>query len=509
MWTRLAIACAILSGVNVFAQEKKLSPEDLLIAELKLIETNHTTPEAIATYPTHTLGIDPRVNKVVEEKYVCDDLCPAYGSLFLNYRGVATAAECIPIGQVMRSPGWQGYAGCRPNPFAVSIVLRSKETIEDVYVLGKTPLFIRVGKIKSPGSSPEGDATPVYTESSYLLSDIAGVRAREGGVLQRFGAALAAPALDKDPRVVARIYLDEARRYMQPASYWYYHINAEPFILLVRAIELDPQLQEAYLPLADFTEKTGSSYIKEAAAVLERALTKNKSSYELYYALGQVYAALWNVLDYRDKSLMNKSIAMLTKAIEFKPDLADAYWRLAKYHANVLDDYANAVKYYEEWIRIAKLDGARLRAAQEELAVYRSSLARPTINRARSLRRQKKYDEAIKEYQAALLCAPDSLEALYGVGLAYKRKGDIAEATEVFNKLALREADVSTGLFNAKAYAQLGLIYKKQGDARAAREYFEKAKGIYRSWIQKDPLYKKFQADIDKIDTLISALPQQ
>ena len=68
-------------------------------------------------YPI-VVGVDPRNGKMLTEKFICWDECPAVGMVFLMYQGVATEEACAQ--SVVGTPLWSPepipgqYWGCRP-----------------------------------------------------------------------------------------------------------------------------------------------------------------------------------------------------------------------------------------------------------------------------------------------------------------------------------------------------------------------------------------------------------
>ncbi len=83
--------------------------------------------------------------------------------------------------------------------------------------------------------------------------------------------------------------------------------------------------------------------------------------------------------------------------------------------------------------------------------------------------REQKYDEAIGQYQKVIELKPDYSEAHYNLGVAYQKKGMLAEATAAY-----QQALLFLPIFH-QAHYNLGTIYARNGMPDKAIEAYLKA----------------------------------
>jgi len=94
------------------------------------------------------------------------------------------------------------------------------------------------------------------------------------------------------------------------------------------------------------------------------------------------------------------------------------------------------------------------------------------FNKGRDFLHNKKYDEAIAEFEKALKIKPNSAKATYYLGLAYLEKGDIDKAEETLKKA------ISFNARYVKAHHSLGDVLIKKGDIKGAITHLEQATAI-------------------------------
>ena len=149
------------------------------------------------------------------------------------------------------------------------------------------------------------------------------------------------------------------------------------------------------------------------------------------------------------------------------------------------------------------------------------------VNKANSLYRQKKYDQAIKLYNEAQIKSPDSAQIIYNIGIAQYKKEDYALAVSSFEKATATKDKIleSKANFNiANAKYKLGKLkentelketvdllrqsldyYKraielnaKDADARINHELVEKELKILLDKLKKEQDKKKEQSEQKK-----------
>jgi tetratricopeptide (TPR) repeat protein len=91
------------------------------------------------------------------------------------------------------------------------------------------------------------------------------------------------------------------------------------------------------------------------------------------------------------------------------------------------------------------------------------------VNKANSLIRQKKYDDAIKLYNEAQIKSPDSAEISYNIGIAQYKKGDYASAVSSFEKATVSRNKI----LESKANFNIGNTKYKLGKLKENTELEE------------------------------------
>ena len=364
------LAWMMLSGVlPALAQDKALSEEDIILAQMDIFSLSKLAPAAKAEYKLKTVGIDSRVNKVITEDYVCGDVCPENGSLFLSYKGVDTTKQCSDIrGYAKLTPGWGGYAGCQPVAVTFNLILRSGEKIEGAVYRGNTEYFLRLAKLKdaSPGIFLSEAKFSSPDDLSIFLNDIDHIESASGNKLEAFKSALRIPVISGNPA-------EQAGRYYKAAgekTTW----PREAIVLLNKAVELDPRLFDAYYALAKLYGADQSRPGKEIIPLFEKLIKLDPDDAQAYYILGTAY---FGQVEFGQKNeAAYKAAAMLEKTVSLDPNKADAYFWLSKLYANVLNNYPEAVKNKEKWIELSKPQGEKAEAEYSELNAYKQLIAR-------------------------------------------------------------------------------------------------------------------------------------
>jgi len=96
-----------------------MTPDQMQTELLRLNEINLTVGNGKFDpneYPI-SVGIDLRNGKVLVEKFICWDICPEVGAVFLLYMGVGTELECdaaLGVPLYSREPIPGRFWGCRP-----------------------------------------------------------------------------------------------------------------------------------------------------------------------------------------------------------------------------------------------------------------------------------------------------------------------------------------------------------------------------------------------------------
>ena len=156
---------------------------------------------------------------------------------------------------------------------------------------------------------------------------------------------------------------------------------------------------------------------------LEKIKTQNIAAYD-YYMRGR---------DYYSKGLQDKvllSIPMFEKAIQIDPNYALAYSGLA-------DSYSELYMYYDRTEDNLK---QTLKASKKALELD-PDLAESHTSRAIALFQNNQYEEAEKEFKAAIQLNSKLYQAYYQNARMFKSLGKTLEATELFEKASQVEPD--------------------------------------------------------------------
>ena len=144
------------------------------------------------------------------------------------------------------------------------------------------------------------------------------------------------------------------------------------------------------------------------------------------------------------------AISDYDKAIELKPNYADAYYNRGNAY-NVKDEHSLAIKNYNKTIQInSKHAGA--------------------YNNRGSIHSEKgDYDRAIEDYIKAIELNPNSAEIYHNRGMAYERRGDYDLAIKDSTKAIKLKLDF------VDAYHNRGMAYSKKGNYKHAIKDYNKA----------------------------------
>jgi Tfp pilus assembly protein PilF len=99
------------------------------------------------------------------------------------------------------------------------------------------------------------------------------------------------------------------------------------------------------------------------------------------------------------------------------------------------------------------------------------------LEKGNTLFREQKYDEAIVQFQAFIEKNPLAYQVEINIADCYREKGDIAKATEMYNKIVERaQTDQAMGKeMAARALAGLGNIMIKQNKIAEAQDFFKRS----------------------------------
>jgi tetratricopeptide (TPR) repeat protein len=184
-----------------------------------------------------------------------------------------------------------------------------------------------------------------------------------------------------------------------------------------------------------------TSYWRDTESLWNHTLACTSGNYVGHNSLG-------NGLAVQGRSV--EAIEHYQKAIEIKPNYAEAYYNLGRLFAGQ-GRFAEAIGYYQRALEI------------------KPNLAEAHYNLGIVLDRQGKPGEAIDHYQKALAINPDYAEAHNNLGMVLARQGQSAEAIRHFQQALEIKPDY------AEAHNNLGNALGDQGRYAEAAEHYRKA----------------------------------
>ncbi|HSE48525.1 MAG TPA: tetratricopeptide repeat protein, partial [Terriglobales bacterium] len=216
---------------------------------------------------------------------------------------------------------------------------------------------------------------------------------------------------------------------------------------LKKAIQLDPQSEEAVTTLAYLYSEEGDS--ARAVATLNSVPEKT----------GKIWAALGYT--YEQQKDFKKAVDAYKQAVEYDRDNLDAQRGLAQ---NLLNDGQTQAA-LEQYKQIADADPQDAQAFLRMAQIYRST---------------GKFDLALDNLRKADGLTQDSVEVPYNIALVYEAQGRYDEAAAVLQKLIDKPpaspAGYTSGERNNRSIflEKLGAIYREQGKTPLAIETFKK-----------------------------------
>ncbi len=252
--------------------------------------------------------------------------------------------------------------------------------------------------------------------------------------------------------------------------------------LLARSRPVDPAAWLDYSHGRSFWNKRTAQGIEGAIEYFGRAIGKDANYALAYSGLADAYALLGSTgADAAPpKEVMRKAKDAAQKAVNLDPALAEGHTSLGYVMLSYDWDLRGARREFERaialnpgyatahhwfahyWLAMDQRDKA-LAESQKAQMLDPSS---PVINVGVGwcYYHGRRFDEAIKEYRAALEISPEFGLAHAVLGMALERSGAYAQAIEEFNKASQLEASPSFVL------AGLGCAHALAGHAREARQ---------------------------------------
>ncbi len=244
----------------------------------------------------------------------------------------------------------------------------------------------------------------------------------------------------------------------------------------------------------------------KAAELYERAVKLDESNAVYRHWLGRAYAQqAMNAGIFRRPFLAKNSRQAFEKAVELDPDYLDARNDLMQYYM----------------VAPGIVGGSMTKAREQAEEIFKRDKMRGHGAFGFIYGREEKYEEAEREFLAALDVAGESVEPYYWLGFYYARRDQYDRAHDMFERVIERKPDDMNAYYqigriaaetgsnlqrgkecllrylqvptasvrgsHAWAYMRLGRIYEMEGDSLSARAAYESA-------LKLDPGHEQAQA---------------
>jgi tetratricopeptide (TPR) repeat protein len=206
-------------------------------------------------------------------------------------------------------------------------------------------------------------------------------------------------------------------------------------------------------------------------------------------------AALWNWAESSESTDHNQALDLYRKHAELEPDSAETYTRIGALLAAKRQDYAGAL-------------AAFLRAFEQRPGAphTRRNLLIARHQYGVSLDQQGRYDDAIRQYEAALTLDPDYLDLYRSLGQTYRRSGRREQAAAAYLEILRREpTDAWAQEAIVALYVDAGNEAVRKGDIAAALAEFEQVPETARTaaiYGMLGYLYLAAKRPVDAMDAL-------
>lgn len=216
-----------------------------------------------------------------------------------------------------------------------------------------------------------------------------------------------------------------------------------------KAIELDPEFDEAYINRARAFSQTGDH--ASAAVDFDRALAFNEKDHELYYLSAREWYLQGN---------SRVSLAKLNQAIDRKRNFLEAYQLRADVYME-LRQYEKALQDYQRSLKINEDDEGyyHLGSAYENLGMLKEAeeayqqsidennrIPETHLALARLQYQRKKYDEALGSVRQMLTLEPGNLDGILLQSKLQAAQGDYPEAIETLS-VASAESPMESSIY--------------------------------------------------------------
>ena len=264
--------------------------------------------------------------------------------------------------------------------------------------------------------------------------------------------------------------LDEAKAFIEKRNY------PAARQMLEQLTAAEPANAEAFFQLGRAAMILGDDPVT-AVPNLEKAVELNPSSSLYQQRLGDAYGRSAQKAGVFSKfGLAKKCKAAYEKAVELDPRNIDAHFSLMSYYQQAPGIAGGGMDHaYAEAEVIKKLNPARGRAAFATLYLA-----------------EKKYDDALGLYEAALKDNPADYSALYAIGRISAVTGERIDRGVSSLRQCLELTPPPDQPGHAAAHWRLGNLFEKKGDKATARAVYEAA-------LKVDPKFSQAADSLKKL----------
>jgi tetratricopeptide (TPR) repeat protein len=232
-----------------------------------------------------------------------------------------------------------------------------------------------------------------------------------------------------------------------------------------KAIELNPTLAETHVDLSLILAQSGEWGL--AREHLDRAIQiqgNTQAAARAYYLRAGIHG---------EQNELEAALADLERAVQLRPDFAEAWSDLGTVRRNLLGD-ASALSAFERAVRLDPKNGkAQFRLGSEYLRGGKPHLA-------------------VEHLREALRLDPDDRATLYNLQMALRADGQVEQAKRIENRMGelLRQRSrASETAIQAVKLNNEGVVADKAGNLRAALEK-------YRAALELDPEHGGFRLNL-------------
>ena len=256
-----------------------------------------------------------------------------------------------------------------------------------------------------------------------------------------------------------------------------------------RAIELNPELIEAYAMLGDTLVAIGQ--LDDAATSYRQLLEIKPDSSEVYYKLGNIFIELRKFDD---------AVISYNRAISIKPEFVDAYFNLGRtFH--IIKNMESAVSTYRRAIEINPVfveahfnlgsvffDLGEFKSAEASFRSaldIRSDFAEAQVALGNSLTSLGKFDDAVESIRLGLNINPNYFEGHGCMGNALTGMGELHGAVKSWRRaleINPENVDVLSNLLFLSNYLSDQPAIKMLSDAKLFGELVARKARPYSSW---------------------------